>query len=180
MRMLTRIRADAGQTAVVSATRDPLTEVAVLALPEGSHFVLQPRCLVGAVHAADRPLRITGTWRLGSLHAWLTLQLRYLVFHGPVRLVVKGCRGVRVEPAGTGRRINQAATMGWSANLRYTTSRSETFAAYLFGQRELFNDSFEGDGGYVYEETPDRRGAGGITGRGLEGVADSVLKVFGV
>lgn len=183
MRMLTRIRVSAGgdHVVVVSATREPLTELGVLALPEGASFVLQPRALIGAVHAADRPMRITSVWRLLSLHAWLTLQLRYLVFHGPVRLVVKGCRGVRVEPGGDGRRINQAATIGFSANLHYSTTRSETFAAYLFGQRELLNDSFAGAHGYyAYEETPDRRRAGGVMGRGLEGLTDSALKVFGV
>ena len=181
MRMLTRIRAEGNGVVVVSATREPLVEVGVVALPKGSSFVLQPRALVGAVHAVDGPMRITSEWRLLSLHAWLTLQLRYLVFHGPVRLIVKGCRGVRLEPAGGGRRINQAATIGFSANLRYTTTRSETFAAYLFGQRELLNDSFAGaDGYFAYEEIPDRRRAGGIMGRGLEGLTDSALKVFGV
>ncbi|MCC7219039.1 MAG: hypothetical protein IT517_19855 [Burkholderiales bacterium] len=183
MRMLTRIRISAGgdHVIVVSATREPLAEVGVLALPEGASFVLQPRALVGALYAVDRPLRITSAWRLLSLHAWLTLQLRYLVFHGPVRLLVKGCRGVRVEPAGSGRAVNQAATIGFSANLRYSTTRSETFAAYLFGQRELLNDRFTGDHGYyAYEEIPDRRRAGGVMGRGLEGLTDSALKVFGV
>ncbi len=181
MRMLIRIRADRDGVVVVSATQDPLTEVGVLSLPEGASFVLFPRNLVGAVHPAGVPLRITSAWRIWSVHAWLTLQMRYLVFHGPAQLIVRGCRGVRVEPADTGRRINQAATIGWSANLHYKTTRSETFAAYLFGQRDLLNDSFAGgDGYFVYEEIPDRRRAGGIMGRGLEGMTDTVLKVFGV
>ncbi|MCK7502947.1 MAG: hypothetical protein MZV70_01815 [Desulfobacterales bacterium] len=33
----------------------------------------------------DRPMQITRHWRLGSLSAWLTLQLRYIVFHGPAK-----------------------------------------------------------------------------------------------
>ena len=44
---------------------------------------------------AGAPANITRHWRLASLHAWLTLQLRYLVFHGPCQLLLKGCRGVR-------------------------------------------------------------------------------------
>lgn len=180
MRMLIRIQAERDGVVVVSATHDPLTEVGVLALPEGTSFVLQPRNLVGAVHAVNTPLRITSVWRVWSLHAWLTLQMRYLVFHGPAQLIVKGCRGIRVESADAGRRINQAATIGWSANLFYTTTRSETFAAYLFGQRDLLNDSFAGvDGYFVYEEIPDRRRAG-VLGRGLEGMTDAMLKVFGI
>ena len=55
---------------------------------------------------------------------------------------MQGCRGVRVEPATGGRAINQAATIAFSANLPYSTRRCETFAAYLFGQKELLNDIF--------------------------------------
>ena len=112
----------------------------------------------------------------------------------------QGCRGVRIERADGGRAINQAATIGFSANLPYATRRCETFAAYLFGQQELLNDQFgsapsEGHGSdptgstdarpqtagfYVYEEMPHAGKKTGITGRGLEGLTDSVLKVFGV
>ena len=118
---------------MISATADPLSEVGVLALPAGCAIVLQPRSLVGVLQPRDRPLRITSHWRLGTLHGWLSLQLRYLVFHGPATLIVKGCRGVRIERAGDGRRINQAATLGFSANLRYSTTRAATFFPYLPG-----------------------------------------------
>lgn len=178
---LTRIRTTASDTTVVSATQDPLSEVGVLALPPGSALVFQPHRLVGVVQAMDRPVQITRHWRLGSLNAWLTLQLRYLVFHGPVKLVVAGCRGVRVEAAGQGRSINQAATIGFSANLAYSTVRCETFGAYLMGKQALFNDHFDGGPGfYVYEEMPHGGQKTGLFGRGLQGFSDSVLKVFGV
>ena len=178
---LTRIRADGSESIVVSATRDPLSEVGIISLPEGSALALQPHNLIGAVYRKGTPPRITKHWRLGSLHAWLTLQLRYLVFHGAVQLLVKGCRGIRVEQAGTGRRINQAATIGFSANLDYSTMRCETFAAYLMGKQELLNDSFAGKPGfYIYEEMPHFGKRTGIAGRGLEGFTDSILKVFGI
>lgn len=178
---LTRIRTSSTDTIVVSATKDPLIEVAVLALPAGSALVFQPHRLIGIVQQKDQPAPITRHWRLGSLNAWLTLQLRYLVFHGPVTLVVTGCRGVRVEPTGRGRSINQAATIGFSANVAYSTLRCETFGAYLLGRQELFNDNFGGSPGfYVYEEMPHGGGKTGLFGRGLSGFADSVLKVFGV
>ena len=181
MAALVRIRAGKPETVVVSATRDPLNEVGVLELPAGSALVLQPRSLVAVACRKSEPLRITTHWRLASLHAWLTLQLRYVVFHGPARLVVKGCRGVRVEKAGEGRRINQAATMGFSANLAYSTTRCDTFAAYLMGEQELFNDSFAGGAGvYVYEEMPHPGARAGLTGRGLQGFSDSLLKILGV
>ena len=178
MHALTRVRSDSGDGVVVSSTRDPLSEVGVLALPEGTSFVLQPRSLAGVIHAAEWPLRITSKWRLTSLHAWLTLQLRYLVFHGPADLIVKGSRGVRVERAGGGNRISQAATIGFGANLRYRTTRCETFASYLLGQRELLIDSFEGDGYYAYQEVPERRH--GIFGRGLQGLAHAASERWGL
>ena len=49
------------------------------------------------------------------------------------------------------------------------------------GKQELFNDYFAGDDGrYVYEERPHLGKKTGLTGRGIEGVTDSLLKVFGV
>ncbi|CAN5897452.1 hypothetical protein BH11PSE8_BH11PSE8_12690 [soil metagenome] len=191
MAALTRIRCDAPETFVISATHNALAEIGVLNLPAGSAVVMQPHNLVGVVQQRDTPLRITAHWRLTSLQAWLTLQLRYLALHGPARLIVQGCRGVRVEPATGGRAINQAATIAFSANLPYSTHRCETFVAYLLGQQELLNDCFGSsrdaglgavsDAGYfVYQEMPHADRRVGITGRGLEGLTDSVLKVLGV
>ena len=188
---LTRIRCDVPETFVISATRDALAEIGVLNLPAGSAVVMQPHNLVGVMQRRDTPLRITAHWRLTSLHAWLTLQLRYLALHGPARLIVQGCRGVQVEPGTGGRAINQAATIAFSANLPYSTRRCETFAAYLLGQQELLNDCFgsarvagvseaHDTGFFVYEEMPHANRKARITGRGLEGITDSVLKVLGV
>jgi len=142
--------------------------------------VLQPRSLVGVAQRTDFPVRIRHRWVFG-LSAWITLQFRYLVFEGPCRLLVQGCRGVRVEPAGSGRSIDQNATMGFSANLDYRPRRSETFSAYVMGVNGLFNDSFAGGPGYcVYEEMPYAGKRSGITGRGLEGITDGLLKVVGI
>ena len=146
-------------------------------------MVVQPRSLAGVVKPVGVPVAITRHWRLGSLHAWLTLQLRYLVFHGPCRLVLKGCRGVRAEQPEPGRPrlINQSATLGFSANLDYRNTRCETFVSYLRGQEDLFNDLFGGGPGwFVYEEMPAAGRRTGFAGRGLEGVADAALKAFGI
>ena len=183
---LTRIAPEPGATGtriVLSSQHDPFGEVGVLELPRGAAMVLQPRGLAAVVQPADQPVKITRHWRLGSLHAWLTLQLRYLVFHGPCRLVLKGCRGVRAEAPQPGqpRLINQAATLGFSANLEYRTTRTETFASYLLGREALLNDLFAGaPGRFVYEQMPGGARRAGVTGRGLEGLADAVLKVFGI
>ena len=183
---LIRIRSADEHTAtrvVVSAQTDPLGEVALIELPAGAAMVVQPRSLAGVIQPVGRPVRISRHWRLGSLHAWLTLQLRYLVFHGPCQLILKGCRGVRTETPDpdSPRSINQSATIGFSANLDYRNTRCETFVAYLRGKEDLFNDVFAGGPGrFVYEEMPAGRRTAGLTGRGLEGLVDGALKVFGI
>ena len=100
------------------------------------------------------------------LSAWLTLQFRYIVFHRPVKLIVKGCRGVRVESAASGRTINPAATLGFSPNLAYSMARNETFTSNLLGERNLFNDSWCGNGCCVHTETSSDSDRSGFFGRG--------------
>ena len=178
---LTRVVSVKPASIVVSPALDPLAEIAVLTLPEGSSMVFQPRALVGVIHRSGQPLRLARYWRLWSLHAWLTLQLRYLVFRGPVTLIVKGCRGVRVDAVDQGRVISQAATLGFSTSSAYSTSRCQTFLPYLTGRAPLLNDRFEAEVGFcVYEEALPADQQKGIVGRGLEGLTDSVLKVFGI
>ncbi|WP_129792341.1 hypothetical protein [Sphingosinicella sp. CPCC 101087] len=178
---LVRIRSRDPDFVLASATGDPLAEIGLVAIADGSAMVLRPRALRGIVQPLGRPVRITRHWRLAYLSAWLTLQFRYLVFHGPCTLIVQGTRGVRLEPARAGRGINQAATIGFSAGLLYSVRRSEAFGAYLLGRQELFNDSFDGGPGfYLYEEMPREGHKGSIWGRGLRGLGDAALKVFGL
>ncbi|MES2318949.1 MAG: hypothetical protein V4631_15830 [Pseudomonadota bacterium] len=178
---LTAIRTKNGEPVVLSASEDPMSEIALITLPAGSAMVFQPRCLVGVVYRVDTPLRISAHWRLGSMHAWLTLQLRYLIFHGPATLIVKGSRGVRVEPAGQGRLISQSSSLGFSANVDYSTVRCETFYPFYQGKTALLQDRFEGSTGYyVYDETPRGGKRGNFFERGLEGLSDAVLKIFGI
>lgn len=177
---LDRIRATGDESFVISSKTDPFAEVGVITLEDGTAFVLQPRNLIGLVQRIDRPIRITRRW-LFSWSALFTFQFRYLIFEGPGTLLVQGCRGVRLEKASDGRSIDQGQTVGFSANLDYAPRRSETFGAYLLGTRSLFNDSFAGGPGfYVYEEMPYLGKKSGITGRGLEGLTDGLLKVFGI
>ena len=127
--------------------------------------------------AADPPpMRISRHWRLGSLNAWLTLQLRYLVFHGPAKLVLKGGRGVRVEAAEEGRVFGQDQLVGFSADLAYAVTRTEPFWPYFFGHQPLLKDRvMAGEGVLIIEEAPltTRNGTGR---RGLEGMIDAGMK----
>ena len=180
MAMLTRITSTQSASVTLSASDDPLMEVALLHLPKGAALVLQPRGLVGLVFHGEQKSAISSHWRLASLHAWLTLQLRFIVFRGPLTLIVRGTRGVRMEPAGQGRSISQAATLGFSTGVLYSTTRSETFIPYLRGQQALLNDRFDGAGIYLYEETPRHGKQPGKVGSWFEGFTDAVLKVFGI
>jgi uncharacterized protein (AIM24 family) len=176
---LTRVRGQS-ETTTISATRDGLAEVTVLELPEGSACVLQPRALAAVAQPIKRPVRITRHWRLGTLNAWLTLQLRYLVFHGPARLVLKGGRGVRVEDAEQGRVFGQDQLVGFSADLAYSVARTETFWPYFFGRQQLLKDRvLAGKGILIIEEAPLSARRGEVR-RGLEGMIDAGMKVFGM
>lgn len=179
--LISRITTENSEAITVSATKNPFMEVGIINIPKGSSLVCHPRSLVGVIHKAGEHIHITKHWRLFSLQAWLTLQLRFLVIHGPCKLIVNGCRGVRIEVATEARMINQTATLGFSPNLNYKNTRCETFISYWMGKQDLFNDLFHGDHGiYVYEEMPDQNRKTGITGRGLEGFVDTVLKIFGL
>ena len=177
---LTRIRGD-GEVTGVSAVRDPFAEVAVMTLPAGAACVLQPRALAAVAEPMDRRLRISAHWRLFSLNAWLTLQLRYLVFHGPARLVLKGARGVRVEPAQRGRIFGQDQVVGFSTDLAYSVTRNETFWPYFIGREPLLKDRVAaGEGVLIIEEAPMAGRHGGQVRRGIEGMIDAGMKVFGL
>jgi uncharacterized protein (AIM24 family) len=177
---LVRLRVNRPDHAAVFAVGDALAEVAQIDVAEGSALVLRPRALVGLIQPVGRPVRLTRRWRIGHLSAWLTMQLRFLIFHGPCTVIVQGTRGVRVVAAGDGRGLNQANMIGFSAGLRYGVSRSEAFGPYLLGRQALFNDSFAGEGVYLYEELPLDQRKGGWFGRGLQGLSDAALKVFGL
>ncbi len=177
---LTRVRGD-GETTTISPVRDPFAEVTLVTLPAGAACVLHPRALAAVVQPIGQPLRITRHWRLGSLNAWLTLQLRFLVFHGPARLAVKGTRGVRIERAELGRVFGQDQLVGFSADLAYSVTRTEVFAPYLFGRESLLKDRVVGgEGVLIIEEAPMAGRGGAGARRGLEGAIDAVLKAVGI
>lgn len=178
---LTRIRGASADAVTVSATHDPFAEIAILSLPAGAAIVLQPRAIVGVVQPIDQPLRISSRWRLFSLNAWLTGQLRFLIFHGPAEIILAGARGVRIEAAVTGRSIRQDQLIGFSAGIAYGAGRTETFLPYLFGLEPLLKDRIAaGNGLLIAEEAPLSARAGSNRRRGLEGIVDALLKPLGI
>jgi hypothetical protein len=185
--LMTCIRSERKASVIISASPSKATasvpgssQIAVLDLPDGAALVLQPRSLVGFVHPIDRPMVIRKYWRASALSSWLTMQLRYVVFHGPVKLIVRGNGGVNVGIVDEDVLINQAATLGFSANLAYGVNRCENFHAYSSGKKELFDDRFSsGPGFYVQEVNPIL-----VTGGPLQQpwivLINAILKAFGL
>ncbi|WP_374328145.1 hypothetical protein [Azonexus sp.] len=181
MRNLTKVSPLNETSVVVSVGKDSLNELIVIDVPEGASVCLRPTHLIGIIRQTGGTLAISRQWRLLNLQAWLTLQLRYIVFHGPAKLIVKGCRGVVVQDALNGGTVSQQLTIGFSADLDYGALRAETFAAYLFGGKPLLKDRFIGPRGvYVYEEIPHPTKSGGLGSKGMDVFVDAALRVFGL
>lgn len=177
---LTAVGTESESLVELSSGNEALDELSILTVREGESICLRPRNLVGVIHPKATRVRVTRHWRLGTLQAWLSLQLRYFVFHGPSKLIVRGCRGVHLAPAEGGRAVEKQVVLGFSSNLNYSSSRTETFLSYLQGDKGLLRDHFSGQGYYVYESMPHPTRRSGILGRGLEGVSDALLKVVGL
>jgi hypothetical protein len=177
--------AKAARRLTLSNQSDPLCELAIITLVEGSSLILRPSFLAGVVTASDARLRIRRRWQLFRCQSWVTLQFRFFEFTGPCRLIVAGKRGVRVEDLSTrdtedvpARRTNQDATMGFTPNLDYRPARAETFWSYYRGMNPLFDDLFAGRGMFLCQqvstaETEDTRNFWG-------GVWGGAMKVFGM
>jgi hypothetical protein len=178
MRFLTAIRGE-GERLTLSAVKDPFAELAVVTVPAGAACVLRPSALAAVVLTGGQPLRITSHWRIFSLPALMTWQWRYLAFHGPAQLVVKGGRGVRIEQAARGQIIGEGQIIGFSTDLAYAVIRSETFWPYFFGREALLKDRLEAGAGIVLVEEAPMAGRSGIR-RGIEGLSDALLKLVGI
>lgn len=181
---LTRYRDVPDQAlATISVGNEPFAEVTLLKLTEGQACMLQPRLIVAVLQPVGRPIRITGHWRLVSLQAWLTVQLRFLVFHGPATLVLKGARGLHMVAADHDLDLPADHVVGFSANLSYGVTRAATFQPYFFGREALLRDAVRrGPGIVVLEEAPAlaaNKTAHGPSHR-LENTLDIVLKFFGL
>ncbi|HNC86130.1 MAG TPA: hypothetical protein PLT95_04400 [Agitococcus sp.] len=178
---LVRIRSAETEVVQLASMYHPFEELVIISLPPNSRLVCKPRGLVGVIKDRNHPVVISKHWRLFSLHSWLTLQLRYLIFHGECQLIIKGSGGVVVESAQQSRLIQQSATLGFSSDLAYSNYRCETFVSYYLGKDSLFNDRFQGKTGlYFYEQSPLHQPTQGKASKRVEGIWDALLKVFGI
>jgi hypothetical protein len=170
----------------LSNQANPHSELAVVTLRPGVRMVIRPSFLAGVQLADGQPLVVRRRWQLFRWQAWVTLQFRFLEFHGPCRLIIAGSRGVRAEwlvsrpgnpdPA---RRANQDATIGFTPNLDYRPVRAETFWSYYRGMNPLFDDLFAGPGLFLCQQVA-ADGDAKQARKFWSNVWGGALKVFGL
>ena len=142
-------------------------------------LVFRPRHLVGLIHE-PAALNLRKQWRLGHLHAWCTLQLRYIVLEGTGRAVFWALGGIEaVSPAGGKQCVSQDSVAGFDSRLDYSVRRNETFWPYLRGKEPLFDDCFEGSEQYLVSVASEK--STGIVGvdTWLDRIFSIIGKVFG-
>jgi hypothetical protein len=171
----------------LSNQADPHSELAVIILRPDVKMVLRPSFIAGVVVSDKQPLKVRRRWQLFRWQAWVTLQFRFLEFHGPCKLVIAGSRGVRAEwlvPRGAdetapARRTNQDATIGFTPNLQYQPARAETFWSYYRGMNPLFDDLFSGQGLFLCQQVS-AEGDARRARKFWSNVWGGALKVFGL
>lgn len=167
----------------LSCASDPLAELSLVRIPEGSSLVLSPRHIAGVLHASGASAGIRTRWVFCRWQSWVSLQFRFFEFRGPMTIVLSGSRGIRVERLGAGgrpeaRRVNRNAVIGFSPALGYTPVRAETFWAFYRGMNPLFDALFTGEGLFLCQASA--RPGEEVSERFWTSVWNGVLRVFGI
>lgn len=158
---------------------DCMDELAEIGVPSGASLVIRPRALAGVVQPENRPVRISVHWRIATLNAWLLSGLRSVVLHGPVRVLIKGGKGVSIESARNGRVFPGQSLLAHSGGLAKSATRTDDKWRYLTGRDRLLKERiYPGDGVVIFEEAISSSGSGSQK-KGLEGVVDAALTATG-
>jgi hypothetical protein len=181
MYLLDRVITQTGGTAMLTVPEnDPSASLSVVELREGSCLVLRPRYILGVIQDCGRPLTITGHYRIFSSASWLTGQFRYIVFHGPGKLILKGGHKVIVEPVQSGLESNRHLTIGYTANLKYSAIRRSGFWSFVFGYSYLGGERFAGQSGVVLSSATAITAQVNRSAKGLPPWLDSIRNVLGL
>ena len=165
----------------ISSGHDGLNELININLEKDAEIVIEPRSIVGATLKEGQEVILRKIWAVGKLQSWLKGQFRHVAIRGPLRLIVKGGRGVTVSPVEDELRIPSEYVIGFSTNLGYATERTETFGGYYSRKKPLLNDRFTGSNGVViHQEANYKASSSHVKKGGLEGLMDGVLKAFGI
>ena len=162
--------------AVIAPQRDPDMYICRLELTDHPGFVIHPRHVVGIMG----DIQLKRRWRIFSLHALATRQVRFLMFSGTGTVFLTGRGGVTaMEAEQAAMKLEEQAVAGFDGRLAYRSVRTETFLPYLLGRTALVDDTFEGKGLFLRE---------GVTGadvrvtpmeRGVNGVLAALGKFLG-
>ena len=79
----------------VSDTDNPVSEFAVVEIPANSSLIIRPHFIIGLTFPEGSPPILKRHWRLTQLEAWCVGQLWFFELSGPIRVVLRGARGVQ-------------------------------------------------------------------------------------
>lgn len=138
----------------IASRRDPVAPLAAVSVPENASFVMRPGLLAGVIQSGGKRPVIRRHWRLFHRSSWVAGQFRHFELAGPCRLLLAtGGEARRIEPAGgrgdglnPARRASLRALIGFTPNLAWRATRTESFRAYWRGRSPLFEGRFEGPG----------------------------------
>lgn len=155
------------------------TDCLEIELKAGDRVIVRPADVVGLVIAKGATPRVHARWQLRRRAAWLALRLRLLEYEGPCRILLRVGRGVRAEASdGFGRRARPGAVVAFTPGLAWGCVRAETFWGYAFAKEPLFDEVYRGRGWIVLQEGG---GPGAAqVGRWWQGLADGLLRIFGI
>lgn len=177
---LLRIEPNDSMSVEISSGHDGLNELICIDLESDAGVVIEPRNVVGLVIKQGASVALHKHWEIKKLQSWLKWQFRYVTVSGPLTIILKGGRGLVVSEVHDELMLAPEYVVGFSTNLGYATSRTETFSGYYTRKKSLLNDRFIGERGLVIHQEANF-GSGVHTKRhGLEGVVDGLLKAFGI
>jgi hypothetical protein len=146
-----------------------------VSLDGASGFVFHPRHLVAVIGE----VQLWTVWRVWSLHAWATGQLRYIAVRGTGRCVFEGFGDLVAATVDDSRqRIEQELVVAFDAGLEYGTARTETFLPYLLGRTPLVDDVFTGRGIYLWQKNT-RRHKKSFAERSFDAFFGAIGKLLG-
>ena len=176
--VVTRIEAGpdlAPSRTTLASPDDPDSYLLEVRLRQHPGFVVHPRNVV----AVTGDLQLSTIWRLFSLHAWATGQLRFILVRGSGRCILEGRGDVTAAEVKGGRaRIEQENVLGFDTRLGYATARSETFLPYLLGRTPLVTDVFCGEGLFLWQKNAGVR-ASSVVQRSFDAVFGAIGKLLG-
>ena len=124
------------------SSNDPEEEISEIVLADDVAVVLH----VANIVAISGKVSVLARWRILNLNAWLTGQLRFLIFQGPGSIYICAPRGIEGFNVTDRQMVEQQVTIGFDSSLNYSVKRTEVFIPYLRGKASLFDDCFQGEG----------------------------------